>query len=138
MSSAKPPPRRWPLWTFALLFLAAGVASCPRLWRPSRTPSPRTPTEFVQRITARHPAWHVVPVAPGGLEFGFWVCQSGLSRDELGRLRRDLDYGEEWRGVVHCNREQNAAMFLGDYGARLGDYTLFGDPDMIREIVSEP
>ena len=132
--------RPWLPWVVLLLFLAAAV-SVPLAMRfrreHQRQIAPGNLTVLAERIQAAHPDWQVVPVASQSdrIESGFWVTKREVARAQLAKLCRLEQQGPEWRGVVHCHRERNPAIFLSDYGVHINGFTLFGDPDMIREII---
>ena len=132
--------RPWLPWVVLLLFLSAAV-SVPLAMHfrreRQRQIAPGNLTLLAERIKAAHPDWQVVPVVSqsDGIEFGFWVSKREIARKQLAQLCRSEGHGPEWRGVVHCHRERDSIYFLGDYGVHVNDFTLFGDPDMIREII---
>jgi len=132
--------RPWLPWVVLLLFLSAAV-SVPLAMHfrreRQRQIAPGNLTLLAERIKAAHPDWQVVPVVSQSdrIESGFWVTQREVARAQLGKLRRVEQHGPEWRGVVHCHHERNLTHFLGDYGVQVNGFTLFGDPDMIREII---
>jgi hypothetical protein len=132
--------RPWLPWVVLLLFFAA-AASVPLAMRfrreRQRQQAPGNLTMLAERIKTAHPDWQVVPLhsQSDGLEFGFWVSKREVAREQLGQLLRSERHGPKWRGVVHCQRESEPTFFSGDYSVHVNDFTLFGDPDMIREII---
>jgi hypothetical protein len=132
--------RPWLSWVVLLLFLAAAV-SVPLAMRfrreRQRQQAPGHLTVLAERIKAAHPDWQVVPVVSQSdrIESGFWVTKREVARAQLAKLCRLEQHGPKWRGVVHCQRESEPTFFSGDYSVHVNDFTLFGDPDMIREII---
>ena len=131
--------RPWLPWVVLLLFLAAVSVPLAMRFRRERQwqIAPGHLTMLAERIQAAHPDWQVVPVVSQSdrIESGFWVTKREVARAQLAKLCRLEQQGPEWRGVVHCHRERDPTFLLGDYCVHINGFTLFGDPDMIREII---
>jgi hypothetical protein len=76
-----------------------------------------------------------------GEEAGVYLCVKPQEREKLQRLLRDPAFAHKWKGVVYCMREAwgspvppDELNSCGEYGLRLGDLLLFGDPALLDRI----
>jgi hypothetical protein len=86
----------------------------------------------------------VVPVSQSypDLDAGVFLSARDRPWEELSRLHRAAEYQANWAGVVHAQRwpasEESAAFIFQQWhgcSARLGDVLLFGDEQLLRQIV---
>jgi hypothetical protein len=110
-----------------------------------RRPPPRSVEELVDRLRASGIGVHVVPVnrATKDLEDGAFLCERERSWEAVSRLHRAAELLADWVGVVHAERwpENEWSVFFirrewQGCSARVGDVLLFGDAQLLRQIVA--
>jgi hypothetical protein len=115
----------------ALVALGRSAVSPPR--------EPETVAEFLQRLRAAGIGWQVTPAMNGGEpEHGAYLCDSPRSWQELQFLPRWHDQAPRWRGVVLVDRHPSGPLTgeWGEHGLAVGRLSLFGDPEMVRQILT--
>jgi hypothetical protein len=141
----RPPPWAWP----ALVVLAVACFLAARNDRRGAALADVAGwslEDVLGRLREREVAFEVMsdpPPRPGRSDpgtCGAWLTRGRRGREELARLTR-FDEPEAWRGVV---RVAWRASWVGEppeeqepYAERLlvvGPFSLFGDPDMLREV----
>jgi hypothetical protein len=139
MASPASPVRRPFPTSVILVFLLGAAVMVPAVYSWRRPAPPKDSRELAVRIKAAHPQWHLIPVRhEQDWTPGFWVCTDCQSFDEIAQLRlvRDREEGEHWHGIVFCHRSvQPLEINGGVYGARRGNFNLFGDPHMLPLIL---
>jgi hypothetical protein len=136
--------RYWPcgrgtrLGCFLLVVVVAAVAAAGRS-RPARRPEPATVRELVDRLRAADIPRQVISVMKGGgPEAGVFLCDRPRSWEELQHLVRERTLAPRWRGVVVVNPYPLAPL-CGDWennGVNVGGLSLYGDDDMLRQILA--
>jgi hypothetical protein len=130
-----------------LALLALGLASIAVLadkvsWR---RPPPRSVGELVDRQRASGMQLRVVAAAQSTqhLDDGAFLCERDCPLEELSRLRRAAESHADWVGVVYAQRWRRDDVAVGfingewqGCSAWVGDVLLFGDPDLLRRIVT--
>jgi hypothetical protein len=134
-----------PLWINVSLF-AGAIAMIPLagLWGRRPVSTPRTLSEFTERLSRSMPSLHVVHQFPGRPECPVWVCTRPQSREQVWGLIRAAECGQQWQGIVFCERmgptwvveaeDEFIRNNWGQYGVRVGPFVLFGDPDLLQRI----
>jgi hypothetical protein len=126
-----------------ILFVVAAAAVVFRDLTRNPLNSPRRVQDVVDRLHQHGLHFHVVPVSCSisDLENGAYLCRRKRPWKDLARLRRAREYAADWVGVVHverCYRNPAAEINLAEWGphaAGRGTILLFGDTEMIRQIV---
>jgi hypothetical protein len=131
----------------AFVLCAVAVPLAHRLLHRHTDP-PHTLTELADLLRQSDPPLYVVPMTDHGLETVFYFCERPQPREQLQLLRRAVEQGDRWRGIVYCERnvslgeiEMNEWQHWDDYGMRIGPFVLFGDPALlgrIRQAIPEP
>jgi hypothetical protein len=125
----------------AFALCAAAMLLAHRLLHPRSDP-PRTLAELAALLGRSDPPLYAVPMAEHDPEAGLYLCEQPRPRERLQLLRRFPEYGDRWRGVVFCERDQHLGGEIGEsewqrwgtYGMRIGLFVLFGDPDLLGRI----
>ena|SRR6185312_11278006 len=135
MSRLKSPP----LWTIVPVFLL-GIILVPLTcqFRTRREP-PTNLAELAARIQAAHPDWKIVkasPNRPDGLKSGFYVCDHDCPADYLASLFATPQSATRWKGIVLCQQRPEPREDVGEMGAHVDNFELFGDPEMLLGVVS--
>jgi hypothetical protein len=125
------------------LVLAAAVVLAHEFY-PQSSP-PHSVVELVDRLRQSGVRVCVVPVSRsrGDLDSGAFLSQRDRPWEELSRLPRAAEYQADWVGVVHAERwpsNEESIAFLRQQchscSARVGGVLLFGDAQLLRQIVA--
>jgi hypothetical protein len=131
---------RLPLFALAL---AAAVVLAHQSWPQSS--SPHSVGELVHRLRQSGVRVWVVAVSQSNqdLEAGAFLSERQRPWLEMSLLPRAAEYQADWVGVVHAQRwpaNEESVAFLcqqcQDCCARVGDVFLFGDAQLLRQIVA--
>jgi hypothetical protein len=136
--------RSWPRgWraraAFLLLLLVVAAASVVARSRPARQPDPETVRELLERLRAAGIQWQVLSAMKGGgPEQGVYLCDRPRAWEELQFLGRWPDLAPRWRGVVLVDAHPLARLSGGwqENGVAVGGLSLYGDPDMLRQMLT--
>jgi hypothetical protein len=98
----------------------------------------------VARLRERGQPLHVVATnaCTADLTDGAFVCERERPWAAVNRLCRHPACGADWAGIVHMQTlhdwevAQANLLSWGEYGARVGDLLLFGDPRLLRRVVT--
>ena len=136
-----PPTTRWPL--LAAVVAAACVACHLPSSEGERREPPRSVAEVVARLRERGLNYHVVAACHAGpINNGAFLCAGERPWVEVNRLSRSPAGSAHWSGVVHVQPFFNPEMAedtmqdWDQYGARVGSLVFFGDPQMLREVMT--
>jgi hypothetical protein len=136
--------RCWRASRLPLLALAVGVAAVLTHEAYPRRPPPRSVGELVDRLRASGMQLRVVAAAQSTqhLEDGAFLCERDCPLEELSRLRRAAESHADWVGVVYAQRWRRDDVAVGfsngewqGCSAGVGDVLLFGDAELLRQIV---
>jgi hypothetical protein len=136
--------RCWCASRLPLLALAVAATAVLAHEVRRRRPPPRSVGELVDRLRASGIQLQVVAAAQSTqhLEDGAFLCERDCPLEELSRLRRAAESHADWVRVVYAERwrrDDVAAGFInGEWqgcSARVGDVLLFGDAELLRQIV---
>jgi hypothetical protein len=129
-------------WILGIVFTLCAVAvplTC-QLLSPPAAP-PRTLTELTERLHRAGLSLDVVPLTDNSPEKGLYLCERPQPREQLQRLRRAVELGDRWNGIVFCEMnhplgevDQAEWERWGEYGMQLGLFVFFGDPALLRRI----
>jgi hypothetical protein len=123
----------------ACLLVVVVVAAAAARSHPARQPEPETVGELVERLRAAGIPWQVTSVMKGGgPEAAVFLCDRPRSWEELQHLGRWPEQAPCWRGVVLVDPHPLASL-CGDWeknGVNVGGLSLYGDPDMRRQILA--
>jgi hypothetical protein len=138
------PKRFWRANRLPVLALATAALAVLAYEAYPRRPPPRSVGELVDRLRAFGMQLRVVPVrrTTRDLAQGAFLCERERTWEDLSWLRRAAEYRANWVGVVHAQRwpenEGTVAFILREWqgcSARVGDVLLFGDAELLRQIV---
>ncbi|HZY89752.1 MAG TPA: hypothetical protein VFE78_33330 [Gemmataceae bacterium] len=135
----RPWPRSLSPRTVCLLAAAAATLVAVALAAGPRHREPETVAEFLQRLRAAGIDWQVTPVMNGGgPEHGAYLCDRPRRWEELQFLTRRHDQAPRWRGVVLVDRHPSGPLRSewGECGLAVGGLSLFGDREMLRQILT--
>jgi hypothetical protein len=137
--------RCWRASRLPLLALAVGAAAVLALEVRRRRPPPRSVGELVDRLRGSGMQLRVVPAAQSTqhLDDGAFLCERDCPLEELSRLRRAAEGHADWIGVVYAQRWRRDDVVvefingeLQGCSTRVGDVLLFGDAELLRQIVA--
>jgi hypothetical protein len=134
----RPRPRSLSPRTVCLLFLAAAALIALALSAGPRHRDPETVAELLHRLRGAGIDWQVTPAMNGGgPERGAYLCDRPRSWKELQFLPRRHDRAARWRGVVLVDRHPSGPLRgeWGECGLAVGGLSLFGDREMLRQIL---
>jgi hypothetical protein len=136
-----PPTTRWPL--LAAVVAAACIACHLPVSEGARHEPPRSVAEVVDRLRERGLDYQVVAACHAGpIDNGAFLCAGEKPWVEVNRLSRSRARSAHWSGVVHIQpfftpeMAEDTMQDWDECGARVGNLVFFGDPQLLREVVS--
>jgi hypothetical protein len=102
---------------------------------------PSSLTELTEHLNRSGLSLYVVPLTDSSPEAGLYLCESPHSLEQLQKLRRAVELGDHWRGIVFCEYYKRLGEVddaelerWGEHGMLLGPFVFFGDPALLRQI----